>query len=73
MKRIIQKFGSTRGVCIPQEFMRDLNLSRGDLVDFSIENGKIILTPVRASVKMNEQATNTLTDGFQHVNNNSKQ
>lgn len=56
MKRIIQANGKYAKTQIPVEIQRDLNINIGDCVDFSIADGKIIITPVHTSAKTNVQA-----------------
>ncbi|CAG0996719.1 MAG: AbrB/MazE/SpoVT family DNA-binding domain-containing protein [Candidatus Methanoperedens sp.] len=46
MKRKLQKFAGVVGVYIPAEIGKDLHLKHGELVDFSVMDGKIIITPL---------------------------
>lgn len=55
MKRIVQENGKYAKVHIPAEIQHDLNIQIGDCVDFSIADGKIIITPVHPSAKTNAQ------------------
>lgn len=51
MRRKIQKMRSSLMIVIPAETAKDMGLKVGDLLDFSIENGKMIVTPVPARFK----------------------
>lgn len=46
MRRKIQKMRSSLMIVIPAETAKDMGLKVGDLLDFCIENGKIIMKPV---------------------------
>lgn len=46
MKRNLQNFKNCLGVYIPAEIRDDLNLKPGERVDFSVENGRIVMTPL---------------------------
>ncbi|CAG0949011.1 MAG: AbrB/MazE/SpoVT family DNA-binding domain-containing protein [Candidatus Methanoperedens sp.] len=54
MKRNIQKINQhgVLGIYIPMELTKDLNLKAGNQLDFSVQDGKIILTPVHTVPEM---------------------
>lgn len=42
----VQKWGNSLGVRIPRSFAREVGIEAGTAVDWSIENGKLILAPL---------------------------
>jgi antitoxin MazE len=47
MKTAIRKMGNSHGVIIPKPLLSDLGVTANDRVDMKVENGKIIIAPVR--------------------------
>lgn len=56
MRRILQQNRESLFSVIPSEIIEDMNLKKGDKLDFRIENNHIIAIPVYPSTKMNIQA-----------------
>jgi antitoxin MazE len=47
MKLTTRRWGNSLGLRIPAPIARDTHLAHGSEVDLQIEDGKIVLTPVR--------------------------
>ena len=47
MQTAVRKLGNSAGVIIPKSVLAELGLSAGDAVDLRLENGHLILAPVR--------------------------
>ncbi len=45
MKTVIQKWGNSLGIRIPNTFVRELNLRNGSAMEITQEEGKIIIVP----------------------------
>ena len=43
----VRKLGNSAGVIIPKAVLAELGLSAGDVVDLRLDNGHLILAPVR--------------------------
>lgn len=43
----IQKWGNSQGVRLSRQLLRDAGLSVGDAVDISLDDGSLVITPVR--------------------------
>ena len=41
----IQKWGNSLGLRIPKSFAKEIQIAQGTLVDISLEDGKIVITP----------------------------
>jgi antitoxin MazE len=46
----ISKWGNSQGLRVPKDIMDTLNLNIGDNVDIKIENGKVILEPIKSDI-----------------------
>ena len=46
MQTKIQKWGNSLAVRIPKPFALNVNIKQNELVDLSIDKGKIIITPI---------------------------
>jgi len=49
MQTAVRKLGNSAGVIIPKSILAELGLSAGDAVDMRLEEGRLILAPVRPS------------------------
>ncbi len=49
MHTAVRKLGNSAGVIIPKSVLAELGLSAGDAVDLRLEDGRLILAPVRRS------------------------
>ena len=47
MKTAIRKMGNSHGVIIPKPLLAEVGAKPNDTVDMGVENGKIIIAPVR--------------------------
>jgi antitoxin MazE len=47
MQTAVRKLGNSAGVIIPKSLLSELGLSAGDAVDLRLEDGHLILAPVR--------------------------
>jgi antitoxin MazE len=47
MKTAIRKMGNSQGVIIPKPLLAEVGAKENDEVDLGIENGKIVIAPVR--------------------------
>lgn len=47
MQAAVRKLGNSAGVIIPKSILAQLRLSAGDTVDMRLEDGRLILLPVR--------------------------
>ncbi|NJD54730.1 MAG: AbrB/MazE/SpoVT family DNA-binding domain-containing protein [Candidatus Methanoperedens sp.] len=64
MKRKIQHQGSSLSAVIPAEFVKDLKIKVGDIFDFSIDKGRIIMTPVPSPAKDRSQGSKHIPKGM---------
>lgn len=46
MKTRIQKWGNSLALRIPRSFAQETHLTQGTLVDVSMQNGKLLVTPL---------------------------
>jgi antitoxin MazE len=47
MQTQVRKLGNSAGVLIPKTFLTELGLDTGDVVDLTLEDGRLVLAPVR--------------------------
>jgi antitoxin MazE len=47
METTVRKLGNSAGVIIPKALLAELGLAAGDAVDFLLEDGRLILVPLR--------------------------
>jgi antitoxin MazE len=47
MQIAVRKLGNSVGVIIPKAFLAELRLVPGDAVDIRLEDGQIVLAPIR--------------------------
>ncbi len=47
MQTVVRKLGNSAGVIIPKSVLAELRLAAGDAVDLRLENGHLILAPIR--------------------------
>lgn len=47
MQTAVRKLGNSAGVIIPKSVLTELGLSAGDAVDMRLEDGHLVLSPVR--------------------------
>ncbi len=47
MQTKIQKWGNSLAIRIPKSFALDINLKQDELVDLSVNEDKIVITPMR--------------------------
>ncbi len=46
MRTALRKLGNSSGVVIPKSLLAEAGISVGDLVDMSLDKGRIVLAPV---------------------------
>jgi antitoxin MazE len=47
MRATVRALGNSSGVLLPKPFLAELNVATGDAMELSLENGRIVLTPVK--------------------------
>ena len=47
MRSAIRKRGNASGVIIPKSMLAEIAITAGDAVDLSLEDGRIVITPVK--------------------------
>ncbi|MEK1855709.1 MAG: AbrB/MazE/SpoVT family DNA-binding domain-containing protein [Phyllobacterium sp.] len=48
MRSAVRKMGNSSGVIIPKPFLVEIGSKSGDEVEILVENGRIVITPVRS-------------------------
>ena len=48
MQTTVRKLGNSAGLIIPKAVLNELGLSAGDRVDCVLEQGRLVLTPMKA-------------------------
>ena len=51
MRATIRALGNSSGVLIPKPILAELAVAAGDVVDLSLDQGRIVLTPIRRGVR----------------------
>ncbi|HUB43510.1 MAG TPA: AbrB/MazE/SpoVT family DNA-binding domain-containing protein [Acetobacteraceae bacterium] len=51
MHTSVRKLGNSAGIIIPRSLLAELDLAAGDVVDLRLEKGRLVLAPVRPSVR----------------------
>ncbi|HEV7293579.1 MAG TPA: AbrB/MazE/SpoVT family DNA-binding domain-containing protein [Devosia sp.] len=51
METAVKKIGNSAGVVIPKPMLQEIGAGAGDKVDLSVVDGKIVIEPVRKSVR----------------------
>jgi antitoxin MazE len=51
MKTAIRKMGNSHGVIIPKPLLDELGAKANDQVEMGVENGKIIIAPIRRKAR----------------------
>lgn len=59
MQVALNRWGNSAGIRIPISVIKELNLSYGEKIDLKVENGRVILEPVRNDALM--QLLNQIT------------
>lgn len=54
MRLAVKKWGNSVGVRIPSSILSSLQLKADKLIDMRVENGKIIIEPVRQNYSLEE-------------------
>jgi antitoxin MazE len=47
MRVAIRKLGNSSGVIIPKSILAEIGVAAGDMVELSLENGRVTITPVK--------------------------
>ncbi len=51
MRSPVRKLGNSSGVIIPKSLLAELGLAAGDAVDLTLEEGRIVIAPVRRRLR----------------------
>ncbi len=51
MKTKVQKWGNSQGLRLSKEVLSDAEINVGDTVDIAVQNGTLIVTPIRRARK----------------------
>ncbi len=51
MRTAIRKMGNSSGVIIPKAILAELKVAAGDAVDMRAENGKVLIEPIRKTLR----------------------
>jgi antitoxin MazE len=66
MQNRVQKWGNSLAVRIPKALADDINIDKGSVVEFTRENGSIIITPKVVPEYNLEQLLDGITDENLH-------
>ncbi len=47
MRTAVRKIGNSSGIVIPKPILSQIGVERGDLLDLSLDDGRIVLAPAR--------------------------
>jgi antitoxin MazE len=47
MRAAIRKLGNSSGIIIPKSMLTEIGIATGDVVDLSLEDGRIAITPLK--------------------------
>jgi antitoxin MazE len=47
MRATVRALGNSSGVLLPKPFLTELDVATGDAMELSLENGRIVLTPIK--------------------------
>jgi antitoxin MazE len=47
MRAAIRKLGNSSGVIIPKSMLAEIGVAAGDMVELSLEDGRVTITPVK--------------------------
>jgi len=64
MKATIQKWGNSLAIRIPKNITKDSRVSEGSSIDIMVENGKIVLSPIKKEYSLNELLKNITIDNI---------
>jgi antitoxin MazE len=51
MRAAVRKLGNSSAIIIPRSLLRDLGMAVGDPVEMTLEAGRIVLVPIKRSVR----------------------
>ena len=54
MKATIQKWGNSLAIRIPKNITKDTKVSEGSNIDIMVENGNIVLSPIKKEYSLKE-------------------
>lgn len=64
MKATIQKWGNSLAIRIPKNITQDSRVSEGSNIDIMIENGNIVLVPVKKEYSLKELIKNITVENL---------
>ena len=60
MKTAIRKMGNSHGVIIPKPLLAEVGAKADDQVELAVENGKIVIAPIRRKPRSGAEASKRL-------------
>ncbi len=66
MQTRIQKWGNSLAIRIPKPFAMEVGLEQNSLVTVSIEEGKLLLEPIKPSYSLEELLAEVTKDNLHH-------
>lgn len=66
MRARIQKWGNSLALRIPRSFARESGIETDSLVDLSLEDGRVVITPLREPELRLEELLAQVTDENRH-------
>jgi antitoxin MazE len=66
MQARIQKWGNSLAIRIPKPFALEVGLEQNSLVAVSIQEGKLLLEPIKPSYSLEELLARVTTDNVHH-------
>jgi antitoxin MazE len=60
MKTAIRKMGNSHGVVIPKALLAEVGAEANDQVEMGVENGKIVIAPIRKRPRAGAEASKRL-------------
>ena len=54
MRSRVSRWGNSLAIRIPASFSREVRIEAGDAVEFRVEDGRMVITPVRKTYTLDE-------------------
>ncbi len=64
MKATVQKWGNSLAVRIPKNISKDTSVTEGSNIDILVENGNIILSPIKKEYSLKELLNNVTIENI---------
>jgi len=65
MRSRVSRWGNSLAIRIPASFSREVSIEEGDAVELRVEDGRMVITPVRRTHTLDELVAG-ITDGNRH-------